>query len=59
MSRMGLYNTKSTQITTIKASQMEFIDDPIALDEKELTDGCSIINVKIVHTNMKKMLYQC
>eukprot|EP01084_Bolivina_argentea_P263566 446136_1 len=54
MARMGLYNTKSTQIATLKASEMEFVDDPKALDGEPLTDGCSIINQKIVNEKVDK-----
>lgn len=47
--RMGLYCTKTSQITTLKYSEMEFIDDPKAADGLELTDGCSIIDKEIVN----------
>ena len=54
MSRLGLYMTKSNQITELKASQIEFIDDLEALDRKPLTDGCSIINKEIVDKFVEK-----
>eukprot|EP01084_Bolivina_argentea_P233887 393821_1 len=51
MSRMGLYNTKSTLLTSLKLSDLELIDDPQSKDGIELTDGCCIISSH--HTNQK------
>eukprot|EP01083_Nonionella_stella_P145446 455804_1 len=52
MSRMGLYNTKCTALTTLKLSDIEVIDDPHAKNGKQLTDGCCIINERITRTNI-------
>ena len=51
---MGLYNTKTTQITALKYSELELVDDPKALDGQPLTDGCSIIAKHIVDEKVGK-----
>ena len=51
MARMGLYATKCQNLKTVKRSNIEYISDLRAKDGKELTDGCSIIDVRVKKHN--------